>query len=93
VLAGAGMGLGITPLASLLMASTPLEHIGSTSGVLSTMQNVGGALGVAVIGVLFYGALPHHGYGDAFAFSVAALAVALTGVAALTRLLPARVGS
>jgi EmrB/QacA subfamily drug resistance transporter len=88
VLVGAGMGLGITPLASLIMGSVEAEHAGAVSGVLATMQNIGGALGVAVIGVIFYGALP-HGIGHAFQSSVAALAVALAGVAALTRLLPA----
>ena len=51
------------------------------------MQNVGNALGVAVTGVLFFGA----GHGDpahAFALSVGALCALLLGVAALTRLLP-----
>ncbi|MFZ1992575.1 MAG: MFS transporter, partial [Solirubrobacteraceae bacterium] len=91
-LVGAGMGLGITPLASLVMAAAPPQHIGATSGVLATMQNVGNAIGVAVVGVLFYGALS-HGFADAFQLSVIALAVALTGVAALTRLIPATVGS
>jgi MFS family permease len=88
VLVGAGMGLGITPLASLIMGALDPEQAGAVSGVLATMQNVGGALGVAVIGVIFYGALP-HGIVHAFQLSVVALAVALTGVAALTRLLPA----
>ena len=85
VLVGAGMGLGITPLASLIMAAAPPEHVGATSGVLATMQNVGNAIGVAVIGVLFYGALS-HGFAGAFELSVVALAVVLIGVAALTRL-------
>jgi EmrB/QacA subfamily drug resistance transporter len=92
VLVGAGMGLGITPLAALVMAAMKPEHVGSTSGVLATMQNVGGAFGVAVIGVLFYGAL-NRGFAPAFEVSVGALAVTLTAVAALTRLLPAPVRS
>ena len=91
-LVGAGMGLGITPLASLIMASAASQHVGAISGVLSTMQNVGNAIGVAVVGVLFYGAVS-HGFAGAFQISVIALAVALTGVAALTRLIPAQVGS
>jgi EmrB/QacA subfamily drug resistance transporter len=91
-LVGAGMGLCITPLASLLMAAAPPEHVGATSGVLSTMQNVGNAIGVAVVGVLFYGTVS-HGFADAFQFSVIALAVVLAGVAALTRFIPATVGS
>ena len=91
-LVGAGMGLGITPLASLIMAAAPPQHVGATSGVLSTMQNVGNAIGVAVVGVLFYGAVS-HGFAGAFELSVLALAVALSGVALLTRLIPAPVGS
>ena len=91
-LVGAGMGLCITPLASLLMAAAPPEHVGATSGVLSTMQNVGNAIGVAVVGVLFYGTVS-HGFAGAFQVSVIALAVALAGVAALTRFIPATVGS
>jgi EmrB/QacA subfamily drug resistance transporter len=91
-LVGAGMGLGITPLASMIMAAAPPEHLGATSSVLSTMQNVGNAIGVAVVGVLFYGAVS-HGFAGAFQVSVIALAVALGGVAVLARLIPAQVGS
>jgi EmrB/QacA subfamily drug resistance transporter len=91
-LVGAGMGLGITPLASMIMAAAPPEHVGATSGVLSTMQNVGNAIGVAVVGVLFYGAVS-HGFAGAFQVSVIALAVALSGVALLTRLIPPQVAS
>jgi hypothetical protein len=53
------------------------------------MQNVGNALGVAVTGVIFFGAL-RGGYAHAFELSVAELALMLVLVAALTTLLPAR---
>jgi sugar phosphate permease len=91
ILAGAGMGLGITPLATLVMGSAPAEHVGSVSGVLATAQNIGSGIGVAAIGAIFYGGL-HHGFAVAFERAVGALAVVLLVVAALTRLLPARVG-
>lgn len=91
-LAGAGMGLGITPLTTIVMGSVGAEQAGATAAALTTMQNVGAALGVAVIGVLFYGEL-RHGIGPAFELGAAALAVALAGVVVLARLLPARVGS
>jgi EmrB/QacA subfamily drug resistance transporter len=86
LLVGAGMGLVITPLTTIVMGAVGPEHAGSASGALSTMQNVGNATGVAVIGVLFFGAGadPAH----AFAVSVGALCALLVGVAALTRLLP-----
>ena len=91
-LVGAGMGLCITPLATLVLAGMRPELAGATTGALTTMQNVGNALGVAVIGVVFFGGAA-HGFGHAFGLSVAVLAAVLAAVAALTRLLPAPVGS
>jgi len=80
--------LGIAPLATIIMSTMRPEQAGATSGALSTMQNVGNALGVAVIGVIFFGAL-HSGFATAFELSLAALAAILISVAVLTRLLPA----
>jgi EmrB/QacA subfamily drug resistance transporter len=91
ILAGAGMGQVITPLATLVMNSAPQAHVGSVSGVLATAQNIGTAIGVAGIGAIFYGALD-HGFAVAFERGVGTLAIVLLAVAALTRLLPARVG-
>ena len=51
------------------------------------MQNVGNAVGVAVIGVMFFGAAD-GGTAHAFELSVGAAGALLLGVAALTRLLP-----
>jgi MFS family permease len=53
LLIGTGMGLGITPLATIILSGMTPRQAGSASGALTTMQNVGNALGVAVIGVLF----------------------------------------
>ncbi len=92
LLVGAGMGLGITPLATLIMAGMKPEHAGATSGVMATAQNVGNSIGVAVIGVVFFGALD-RGFAHAFELSVGVLAVTLIAVAALTRRLPAAVRS
>jgi MFS family permease len=92
ILVGAGMGLGITPLATLIMSGMKPEHAGSTSGVLATAQNVGNAIGVAVIGVLFFGAV-HSGIGGAFQLCEIVLAGVLLVVVALTRLLATEVRS
>jgi predicted MFS family arabinose efflux permease len=89
VLVGAGMGLVLAPLASTVLQSLEPERAGAASGMLSTMQNVGNAIGVAVTGVIFFGAL-HSGYPTAFELAAGELAVLLVGVAALTRLLPGR---
>ena len=59
---------------------------GSVAGALSTAQQVGNCVGVAVTGVLFFGALG-HGYGVAFQRSVLQMGALLLVVAALTRLM------
>lgn len=86
-LVGAGQGLCITPLTTTVMSFADPVTAGAVSGALSTMQQVGNSVGVAVLGVLFFDAVP-HGYGPAFGRSAAAMLVLLIGVAALTRLLP-----
>jgi predicted MFS family arabinose efflux permease len=86
------MGLGIAPLATIIMSTMRPEQAGAASGALSTFQNVGNAIGVAVIGVVFFGAL-HSGFAVALELSEGTLAAILISVAALTRLLPARVRS
>ncbi len=53
--AGLGLGLFIAPLTTLVLAGIQGREAGSASGVLSTVQQVGGALGVAVIGVVLFG--------------------------------------
>jgi EmrB/QacA subfamily drug resistance transporter len=92
LLVGAGMGLVLAPLASTILQSLEPERAGAASGMLTTMQSVGNALGVAVTGVIFFGAL-HSGYATAFELAVGELAVLLVAVAALTRLLPAGASS
>jgi predicted MFS family arabinose efflux permease len=87
------MGLCITPLTTTILAHASPERAGAVSGALSTMQQVGNALGVAVTGVLFFGALHGSGgYARAFELSLAELGILLLAVACLTRLLPRRAG-
>jgi len=87
VAAGAGMGLCITPLTTVVLAHAGPEQAGAVSGALSTMQQVGNAVGVALTGLIFFGT---HGTGRAFELSALQLGCLLTGVAVITRLLPAR---
>ena len=89
VLVGAGQGLAITPLTTTVLSHTTSQNAGTVSGALSTMQQVGNALGVAITGVVFYSALV-GGYSKAFGRSLVELVVLLVGVALLTRLLPGR---
>ena len=55
VVAGAGLGLVMAPLPTLTLQSVPAGDAAAASGVLSTAQQVGGALGVAVVGIVFFG--------------------------------------
>jgi EmrB/QacA subfamily drug resistance transporter len=87
-LIGAGMGFCMTPLVSVVMSGVGAEHAGAAAGTLSTIQQVGNALGVALVGVLFFAVAGHHGLDGAFAACEAALVGVGLGVAALTRLLP-----
>ena len=89
LLLGAGQGLCITPLTTTVLSHADPATAGSVSGALSTAQQVGNSIGVAVTGLLFFGAL-NHGYGVAFERSVLQMGALLLVVAALTRLMPAR---
>jgi len=84
---GAGMGLVIAPLTTTILSGVDPQRAGAASGMVATTQNVGTALGVAVTGVIFFGAL-HGGYDHALQLSLAQLAVLLVAAAALARLLP-----
>lgn len=60
LIAGLGLGCFIAPLPNIVLAGIQGRETGSASGVLSTVQQVGGALGVAVIGLLLFGLLSGH---------------------------------
>ncbi len=52
---GLGLGLVVAPLINIVLAGIHAGSAGSASGVLTTVQQVGGALGVAIIGIIFFG--------------------------------------
>ncbi|MGW2375508.1 MFS transporter [Kitasatospora sp. NPDC001683] len=84
---GLGMGLVIAPVTTVVLAAVEPELAGAAAGVVATVQQVGGAVGIALIGLLYYGA------GDptaAFGRSVTALAVLELVLVGLVRLLPRR---
>jgi MFS family permease len=89
LLLGAGQGLCITPLTTTVLSHADPATAGSVSGALSTAQQVGNSIGVAVTGVLFFGALS-RGYNLAFERSALQMGALLLAVAALTRLMPGR---
>ena len=56
-LTGSGMGLVMAPIFALTLNDVDVKHAGSASGVLSAVQQLGAAIGVALIGVVFFGQL------------------------------------
>lgn len=57
IVVGAGQGFIMTPLLNLVLGFVDEAQAGMASGVISTVQQVGAALGVAVVGILFGAAL------------------------------------
>ncbi|PSL06080.1 EmrB/QacA subfamily drug resistance transporter [Haloactinopolyspora alba] len=54
VLMGLGMGLAFAPMNIVIMSSVPADDAGAAGGALQTLQQTGGALGLAVL-VTVYG--------------------------------------
>jgi EmrB/QacA subfamily drug resistance transporter len=72
---GAGMGLAIPPLINLVLRAVPPTEAGAASGTLVTAQQIGNALGVAIIGTIFFSELGSsvstEAFGDAFSVALA----------------------
>jgi MFS family permease len=88
VLCGAAQGFSIPPSTRLVLATAAPEEAGIVSGALSTMQQVGGSIGVAVVGTVFFGVVGGHGAAQAFAASLVPLAAIAAATLGLTFLLP-----
>ncbi len=87
LLAGAGMGLCIPALTTTVLSETDLSRAGAVSGALATVQQVGNALGVAIVGLVFFDAV-HSGYRHAFELSLITLICLLATLVAVSRALP-----
>jgi EmrB/QacA subfamily drug resistance transporter len=92
VLDGAGIGFVVAPVTSTVLSRINPQHAGAASGVLTTGIQIGNAIGVALIGVIFYGVLKGaHGpdaYARAFDFSLVYLVAVGVILAVLVQLLP-----
>lgn len=62
---GLGSGAIFAPLFDIILAALGDNEVGTGSGVLNAVQQFCGALGVAVLGTLFFQWLPDHGFVDA----------------------------
>jgi EmrB/QacA subfamily drug resistance transporter len=57
LVAGVGSGFFIAPNVQFIVATVDPAEAGAASGVISTMQRIGSAIGIAVIGSVFFGNL------------------------------------
>src|SRR6185437_622570 len=57
---GLGMGAIFVPLFDLILGEVRMDQLGSASGVLECVQQFGAALGVAVLGTVFFNAFGPH---------------------------------
>jgi EmrB/QacA subfamily drug resistance transporter len=88
VLAGAGLSLLVIPLANVVLAAVPSQAAGGASGLFSTAQQLGGALGVALAGTVFFGQLGRHSFTGAFTGTMPVVAALFLAAAALSLILP-----
>jgi EmrB/QacA subfamily drug resistance transporter len=59
-LIGLGAGSSIGQLFDFILAGVSMDEVGSASGVLEAVQQLSSALGVAVLGTIFFSAFEHH---------------------------------
>ncbi|PYC75834.1 MFS transporter [Streptomyces tateyamensis] len=102
VVMGAGMGLIVAPLTEAVLAEVPREHAGSASGLINTTQQLGNALGLALVSVAFFtvvdaagpgeavGAVFNHAFGHALWWLVGTLTAVFVLMFALPRKAPAQ---
>jgi EmrB/QacA subfamily drug resistance transporter len=90
LLAGAGMGMMLAPLFEIVLAGVDEHETGSASGTLNAIQQLGAALGIAVLGTVFFSVAHDHGFVSAFERTLWIEAGTLVVVAGLVFLLPKR---
>ncbi|MQS34628.1 MFS transporter [Streptomyces katsurahamanus] len=82
VVMGLGMGLIVAPLTDAILSEVPREHAGSASGLISTVQQTGTALGLGLVSVVFFGSMDDS-IGDGFSEHSAGDAAGAAGGSAM----------
>ncbi|MFK4150178.1 MFS transporter [Streptomyces sp. NPDC004065] len=98
VVMGAGMGLIVAPLTDAVLSEVPREHAGSASGLINTVQQMGNALGLALVSVVFFGVIDDRpaadrvgpAFVDAFQHALVWVAAVLGVIFVLMSVLPRR---
>ena len=97
LIAGLGLGTAVSPLFQTVLANVEGRDTGSASGAVQSFQQVGGALGLAVVGEMFFnralgairaGTDPAEAYADGLRFALLAVIVIFAALAVLVWRLP-----
>lgn len=87
---GLGMGLTISPLFQFVLQSVPARDAGAGSGAMQAFQQVGAAIGIAIVSSLFFVRLTEQG-GDGHGAAMAhSLIYQICAFAAILAILAAR---
>lgn len=85
---GVGAGMVIAALFSFILAAVDDSEIGSASGVLTAVQSIGGSIGVAVFGSVFFDRAGAGEFNAGFRHALIVQACLLVAFLAVTLLLP-----
>lgn len=77
---GAGMGMIFVPLFDIIVGDLADDEVGSASGVLTSVQQLGASLGVAVLGTVFFA----NASAGAFVGAARIVAIVALGLTAVT---------
>lgn len=61
IIAGIGSGLTVSPNTTLTLTLVPVRRAGAAGGVMQTGQRIGSAVGIALVGAVYFAQLAHHG--------------------------------
>jgi EmrB/QacA subfamily drug resistance transporter len=87
---GLGLGASIGQLFDFILAGVSMDEVGSASGVLEASQQLASALGVAVLGTIFFSAFGGHLPSHALAITAWACLIPIAAAFALIFRLPMR---
>jgi EmrB/QacA subfamily drug resistance transporter len=87
---GIGMGPFVVSAFDTIIATVTDRELGSASGALNAIQQLGGAIGIAIIGTIFFTTLPQQRFAPALQHAMWYAAAGLATVLIASPLLPAR---
>jgi hypothetical protein len=80
----------IIPLVNVVLAVVPHEVAGGAGGIFTTAQQLGGAIGIAVVGTVFFSELGSESFTASFKHAMPVVIGLFLAAAALALVLPSR---